>query len=123
MRPTAKQDPFALSSAHASMPLPPVRHQSKTQALNDDNRHLRRHASAPGIREKAMAGIVNDIALSKPRAFGTKVLTFSDDACPASVATAQTPTPDWERRARNSGRIFGMKAFGASAPKKLRERR
>src|SRR5208282_796443 len=70
---------------------------------------------AQGIRSRVVSMPSWDIFDRQPREYRDSVLPPS---VKARVAVEQASTFGWERYVGESGRIIGMKTFGASAPLK-----
>jgi transketolase len=75
---------------------------------------------AEGIRSRVVSMPSWDIFDDQPQEYRDSVLP---PTVSARVAVEQASTFGWERYVGNSGRIIGMKTFGASAPLKELQRR
>ena len=76
--------------------------------------------AAEGIRSRVVSMPSWDIFEDQPRAYRDSVLP---PEITARVAVEQASTFGWERYVGQSGRIIGMKTFGASAPLKELQRK
>jgi len=76
--------------------------------------------AAEGIRARVVSMPSWDIFEDQPRAYRDSVLP---PEITARVAVEQASTFGWERYVGQSGRIIGMKTFGASAPLKELQRK
>ena len=76
--------------------------------------------AAEGIRSRVVSMPSWDIFEDQPRAYRDSVLP---PEVTARVAVEQASTFGWERYVGQSGRIIGMKTFGASAPLKELQRK